>query len=348
MATTTSFLRGAGVLILGMVVLAQGMICGQAPLYAAAPASPEVSASGPPAPDSTRLPYYTSIQTLERSVTLGRLSNGLTVIVQEHHVAPVATVRCYVANTGSAFEGPYLGAGISHVLEHIVAGGSTTSRTEAQIRELVNRFGGATNAFTSHDMTFYYIDCPAKDTLACIELVADFMQHCRFEPAEFDRELEVIKRELADGEADRSRVQWDLLAQTVYQVSPARHPIIGYLDVLSRTRREAIVDFYRKRYVPNNQVFVVVGDVRTREVMDHLARQYAGTPRGRETAVAMPDEPEQLAPREAVREMDGVNYDLALAWPTVRLAHPDLYALDLAAYVPVSYTHLTLPTIYSV
>ena len=73
------------------------------------------------------------------SVTLAGLDNGLTVIVQENHVAPVATVRCYVKNTGSAFEGRYLGAGLSHVLEHVVAGGTTTRHTEKEIQRIIER-----------------------------------------------------------------------------------------------------------------------------------------------------------------------------------------------------------------
>lgn len=281
----------------------------------------------------TEVPQYTSTRALPNAVTLATLSNGLTVIVQENHVAPVATVRCYVANTGGAFEGRYLGAGLSHVLEHVVSGGSTNRRSETQIREIINTFGGATNAYTSNDLTAFYIDCPAKDTMACIELLADSMQHCKFDSTEFARELKVVKRELADGEADRGRVEWKLLGQTVYQESPARHPVIGYLDVLNATTNEAIIDFYRERYVPNNQVFVVVGDVSTREVLDRVARQWIGTPRGRETAVAMPAEPAQLSPREAIREMDGATYDMILAWPTIELSHPDLYALDVAAYI---------------
>jgi zinc protease len=279
------------------------------------------------------IPRCTSLLRLPEAVTLATLSNGLTVIVQENHVAPVATVRCFVKNTGSAYEGKYLGAGLSHVLEHVVAGGSTTHRTEKEIEKIIDGFGGATNAGTSTDMTTYYIDCPAKNTMAAIELVADAMQHVKFEPAEFARELKVVRRELADGEVDRQRVLWKMLSQTVYTTHPVRHPIIGYLDVLNATKNETIIDFYRSRYVPNNQVFVVVGDVETQQVLDAVAKQYAGTPRSYETYVPFEDEPEQLSPREAVREMDGATYDMVYAWPTVKLSHPDLYALDVAAYI---------------
>jgi zinc protease len=123
------------------------------------------------------------------------------------------------------------------------------------------------------------------------------------------------------------------LDQTVYTEHPARHPTIGYLDVLNATTNQTIIDFYHERYVPNNQVFVVVGDVATQQILEQVARQWTGTPRGRETFVPMPEEPAQIAPREAVREMDGSTYDIAVAWPSARLSDPDLYALDVAAYI---------------
>ena len=305
--------------------LAAGAAAG-GPSLAADPRE-SATASGP------AVPQYAGIRQLPDGVTLATLSNGLTVIVQENHVAPVATVRCLVKNTGSAFEGHHLGAGLSHVLEHVVSGGSTEKRTEKQIEQIIDTFGGATNAFTSTHLTGYYIDSPARQVMTAVDLMADAMQHVKFEPSEFARELKVVRRELADGEVNRGRVQWKLLMQTVYSLHPIRCPVIGYLDVLDGTTNQTIIDFYRDRYVPNNQVLVVVGDVNTRQVLDEVARRWAGTPRGRETFVPLPEEPQQLTPREAAGEMDGATYDLALAWPTVKLSHPDLYALDVAAYV---------------
>ena len=276
---------------------------------------------------------YTSVRRLPDDVTVAILSNGLTVIVQENHAAPVATVRCFVKNTGSAYEGKNLGAGLSHVLEHVVAGGTTLHRKEKEIEKTINAFGGATNAATSTDQTMFFIDCPAKNTMTAVDLIADAMQHVTFEPKEFARELKVVRRELADGEVDRQRVLGTLLQETIYSVHPARHPIIGYLDVLNATTNQTIIDFYHERYVPNNQVFVVVGDVKMQAVLDEVASQYAGTLRGRETYQPFEEEPQQLSPRETVRKMEGATYDMAFAWPTVKLSHPDLFALDVAAYI---------------
>jgi zinc protease len=303
-----------------------------AALGAAGPFAPSATADHGEADDPAP-PTVTSTRRLPNDVTFARLSNGLTVIIQENHVAPVATVRCFVRNTGGTFEGKYLGAGLSHVLEHVVAGGTTSNRTEEEIEKIIDRFGGATNAFTSASLTCYFIDCPAKDVMTAVDLVADSMQNIVFEQSEYERELEVVQRELADGEVNRGRVQWNLLQQTLYPKHPARHPIIGYLDVLKNTPKEALIDFYRSRYIPNNQVFVVVGAIDTAAVLQEIAKHYTGTPRGRETFIPLPNEAQQLSPREAVREMDGATYDLMLAWPTVKLSHGDLYALDVAAYI---------------
>ncbi|HYW80919.1 MAG TPA: insulinase family protein, partial [Thermoguttaceae bacterium] len=210
------------------------------PIYGAAAEQGDVptgslSAAGSESSDSPGLPEYTGVRRLAGDVTLATLSNGLTVIVQENHVAPVATVRCYVNNTGSAYEGRNLGAGLSHVLEHVVSGGTTARRSEKEIEKIIDTFGGATNAYTSTDRTVYFIDCPARHTMAAIDLVADAMQHIAFEPTEFERELAVVQRELADGKVNRQRVLWKLLMRTLYTVHPVRHPVIGYLDVLQST-----------------------------------------------------------------------------------------------------------------
>jgi zinc protease len=286
------------------------------------PAEPGASSGG-----------YAEQEKLDGNLTLARLANGLTVLVEENHAAPVATVRCFVKNTGGAFEGRWLGMGLSHLCEHQVSGGTTKKTTAKEKEKLVDTFGGACNAGTSSDMTEYFINCPARHVMTCIDLVADEMQNITFEPEVFDREFKVVQRELADGEVSRQRVLWRMLSETVYTVHPARTPTIGYLDVLRGATRDDCVDFYRSRYVPNNQVFVVVGDVKTDEVLRRVAKAFEGTPRAIETYLPMVEEPEQVAPREAVREMEGPTYDMVLAWPTVELSHPDLYALDVASYV---------------
>lgn len=289
-------------------------------------------AGAEPPPLATTAPYE-SRQALGKGVTQAGLSNGLTVLVQENHAAPVATVRCFVRNTGSAYEGQYLGAGLSHLLEHLVAGGTNRKRSEDEIQKILDTMGGQTNAFTSTEMTAFLIDCPAAHVTQAIELVADYMQGALIPEPEYARELGVVQRELEMGQADRENVLHQTLKSLLYTEHPMRHPIIGYLPVVQQVKREDVLHFYRERYVPQNMVFVVVGDVETQAVLDRVQASFQSFPRTTERGVVLPAEPDQASPRSAHREMEGQTTHASLAWPTVPLQHPDLYPLDVTSYL---------------
>lgn len=292
-----------------------------------------------PAPPGEDRPWiapetaYTARQDLGKGVTLARLNNGMTVIVQENHSAPVATVRCYLHNTGSAFEGRDLGAGLSHVLEHLVAGGSTTRRTEPQIREILDSLGGRNNAYTSESVTCFLIDCPGSGVSVAIELIADNMRNSVIPENEYKREMGVVQRELEMGEANRDQVLHQMMKELIYTEHPARHPVIGYLPVVQQIKREEVIAFYKNRYVPQNMTLVVVGDVKTSETLDTALAMFKGFQRTTERYDVLPEEPLQASPRSARREMEGPTTEFAIAWPTVPLQDPDLYPLDVASFI---------------
>jgi zinc protease len=292
-----------------------------------------------PAPQSDGRPAalaevtWAARKSLAKGVTLARLTNGLTVLVQENHSAPVATVRSYLHNTGSAFEGEDLGAGLSHVLEHLVAGGTTKKRTETQIREIVDSLGGQTNAYTSDSVTCFYIDCPSSGVSVAIELIADNMQNSVIPEAEYKREMGVVQRELEMGESDRTRVLYNSMKQLLYTEHPVRHPTIGYLSVVQQISREQVIAFYKNRYVPQNMTFVVAGDVKTDDVLDTVLAMFKTFQRTTERYDVLPEEPEQASPRSSRIEMEGPTVHYAVAWPTVMLQHPDLYALDVLSFI---------------
>src|SRR5436305_315682 len=84
------------------------------------------------------------------------LDDGLTVIAKRV-ASPVVSVRAYV-HTGGIYEGPWLGGGLSHLLEHLVAGGTNDRRTEAQNRDLLQSLGNDSNAYTTTDHTAYFVN----------------------------------------------------------------------------------------------------------------------------------------------------------------------------------------------
>src|SRR5213082_3215472 len=117
---------------------------------------------------------------------LATLDNGLTIIVREDHSAPVVSAQAWCM-AGSVHEGKWLGAGLSHVLEHMLFKGTTT-RAGARIDQEVQEAGGYMNAFTSFDRTVYHIDVPKTDARVAIDILSDIMQNATLPPEEMEKE----------------------------------------------------------------------------------------------------------------------------------------------------------------
>ena len=116
-------------------------------------AEPKASSNSALDPEIPFLPPGTRLTTLE---------NGLTLIIREDHSAPVLSVQAW-CKAGSIDEGKWLGAGLSHMLEHMLFKGTTT-RGPGRIDQEVQEVGGYMNAYTSFDRTVYYIDLPSEHT----------------------------------------------------------------------------------------------------------------------------------------------------------------------------------------
>ncbi len=259
------------------------------------------------------------------------LPNGLTLIVQEDHTSPVASVQFWV-QTGSIHEGQHLGAGISHLLEHMLFKGTKT-RGASEFAQRVQDAGGYINAYTSFDRTVYWIDIPSKGAATAIELLADAVLNSTLPPEEYVKEQEVIRREFAMGYDDPDRVSGHALFATAYREHPYQHPVIGHLDVFNALERDQVMAYYKSRYVPNNMFVVVVGDVKAEEVRAQIAELVAPHPRIALPSVFIPAEPHQLGRRDAHSEFETELTRLHLAWHVPPLTHPDIPALDILAIV---------------
>lgn len=281
------------------------------------------TAKSPDSPDALQFPAATA-----RTWTL---PNGLTVIVQEDHSAPVASVQAWV-ETGSIHEDRHLGAGLSHILEHMLFKGTET-RSNSEFAQAVQDFGGYINAYTSFDRTVYWIDTPAKGVDTALELLSDALQNSTLPPDEYIKEQEVIRREFAMGEDDPDRVASLDLFATAYREHPYRHPVIGHFDVFNGLTRDDVMAYYKARYVPNNIFFVVVGDVNAESVRDQLERHFEKSPRKSLPPVFIPDEPPQIGRRERHVEFETELTRLHMAWHVPPLTHPDIPALDLLGVI---------------
>ena len=259
------------------------------------------------------------------------LPNGLTIIVQEDRSAPVASVQAW-CGTGSVDENEHLGAGLSHILEHMLFKGTKTNPANA-IAQKVQNVGGYINAYTSFDRTVYWIDVPKDGVPDALDVLADAMMNSTLPAEEYAKEQEVIRREFAMGMDDPDRMAGQLLFATAYQRHPYRLPVIGLLDVFNQLTRDDVVQYYQARYVPNNLTFIVVGDVDTEAVCQQLRDFFTNHPAKSLRPLFIPSEPPQLGRRETHQEFVTELTRLSLAWHIPEITHPDVPALDLLSTI---------------
>jgi zinc protease len=276
--------------------------------------------------------WVTAAVRVPAAVLQTTLENGLTVLIEENHVNPVVSVQVFV-RTGSIYEQEYLGSGISHFFEHIIHGGTTTTRSEAESRALLEAIGNNSNAYTTADHTAYYINTTTEHWTTALELLADWMLHSTIDQREFVREKGVVQREIEQGLDDPRRVLFQTILETRFKVHPARYPVIGYKELVQKITRDDLVTYYQRMYAPNNMILVVVGDVQTAEALEHIKRAFGSGKRRRLPAISLPQEPPQVGKRTAVKEMAITQAHMSLSFRTVPLTHPDLYPLDVLSYI---------------
>ncbi len=259
------------------------------------------------------------------------LPNGLTIIVQEDHSAPVASVQAWCA-TGSIDEDQHLGAGLSHILEHMLFKGTKT-RGKNEIAQKIQDVGGYINAYTSFDRTVFWIDVPKEGVTTALDILADAMMNSTLPPAEYQKEQEVIRREFAMGMDDPDRMAGLLLFSTAYQVHPYRFPVIGDIEIYNQLTQEQVMQYYKTRYVPNNLTFIIVGDVDAEKLRQQLTDLFKQYPEKSLQPVFIPTEPPQLGRREVHQEFATELSHLSLAWHIPAVTNPDVPALDLLSTI---------------
>ena len=270
-------------------------------------------------------------------VTLVTLSNGMAVIVKPTRTAPVVTVKCFV-RTGGLYEGRWLGCGLSHLLEHLVADDATHSGQESgkgpAPADRVSQIGGQANAYTTYDHTCYYISAAASKTDQCIDLVADWMARPKFTATDFEREHGVVQRELEKGKDEPERQAGLAFMRNAFPGHPAAVPVIGLAEPLGKVTWKDLKGYHTLTYIPQNMVFVVVGDVETAKVIARVRQATAGFERGRVPDRTLPKVRTFTGVRRYTQAQKGIKDVIAsVSFQSIDLLHEDLYALDVLGYV---------------
>ncbi len=282
-----------------------------------------------PAPDSASAPHSPAhaLEFPPTNAAFSALPNGLEIFVKEDHSAPLVSVQAWV-RTGSIHEGALRGSGVSHLVEHMVFQGAG-DRGPGELAKAIQDGGGYLNAYTSFDRTVYWIDTLSESLDAALHVLADLTTRATFPHTEFDKEKDVIRREIDMGKDDPGRTLSQLMFHTVYREHPFREPVIGHLERFNAVDRDAAFQYYRERYQPDNMFVVVVGDTTPAAAHALVAKHFAHALPSFAPPLAVLPEPPQVGPRRASLSFPTEISRFELAWRIPGLLHPDIPALEV-------------------
>jgi len=254
------------------------------------------------------------------------LDNGLRVIVHEDNTTPMAVVNI-LYDVGARDENPEQ-TGFAHLFEHLMFGGSVNIPT---YDEPLQRVGGENNAFTSNDITNYYITLPAANLETAFWLESDRMLNLAFSEKSLEVQRNVVMEEFKQRYLNQPYGDvWLRLRPLVYKHHPYQWATIGKnLEHIEHAKIEDVKAFFKKHYTPQNAIMVVGGDVTLEQVKQLAEKWFAPIPAGEKYVRNLPQEPEQHEERrETVTAKVPLN-DIYIAFQVPARTDGDYFALDL-------------------
>jgi predicted Zn-dependent peptidase len=206
------------------------------------------------------------------------LNNGLTVILHQDNTVPVVAVTA-LYHVGSKNEDSAR-TGFAHFFEHLLFEGSENIK-RGQFDKYVTNAGGALNANTSQDRTFYYELLPSNQLQLGLWLESERMMHAKIEQVGVNTQREVVKEEKR--QRIDNRPYGSLLTEVLkraYRVHPYRWAPIGSMDHLNAAQLQEFIDFYKTFYVPNNCVLSIAGDFNIPSVKQYIEAYFGPIPKG--------------------------------------------------------------------
>lgn len=254
------------------------------------------------------------------------LENGLKVIVHEDHSSPMAVLNL-LYQVGARDEQPDK-TGFAHLFEHLMFGGS---QHVSSFDEPLQKVGGDNNAFTSNDITNYYISVPSVNLETAFWLESDRMLSLSFDPKVLEVQRSVVIEEFKQRYLNQPYGDvWLKLRPLAYEVHPYRWPTIGKeISHIEEATMEDVKGFFKRYYVPNNAILVVAGDVTVEQVKSLSEKWFGSIPRGAEVVRDIPSEPQQQSYRLLEVEENVPMDSLYMTFHMAARNDPDYHVHDL-------------------
>ncbi len=264
-------------------------------------------------------------------IVAATLDNGLRVLLLEDHRSPIVSFQVWY-RVGSRNE--QRGAtGIAHFLEHMMFKGTPT-RGPKQFARLVEENGGQDNAFTSQDVTSYFVDIAADKLDLVIELEADRMQNLLLDAKQIASEREVVIEERRTRtEDDPGGFLGEEVSSIAFKAHPYGYPIIGWMEDIKRITPAEIRAFYQTYYIPNNAMVVAVGAFQAPAALEKIRRSFGRIPRGRTSPPVLAVEPPQNGERRVTVRREAELPIVYLGWHVPNQRSDDAPALEVLSTI---------------
>ena len=260
------------------------------------------------------------------------LDNGLRVLLLEDHRSPIVSLQVWY-RVGSRNE--QRGAtGLAHFLEHMMFKG-TAAHPRGEFAELVERNGGRNNAFTTQDVTSYYVNIASDRVDLVLDLEADRMRNLTLDPKDIDAERQVVIEERRTRtEDDPAGFLGEAVSAIAFKAHPYGQPIVGWMEDLTRITPAQLRAFYDTYYVPGNAIVVAVGDFKAGELLEKIRQRFGAIVRAADPPRVTAVEPGQDGERRVTLRRPEARLPMVyLAWPVPNSTSADAPALELLSTV---------------
>jgi zinc protease len=255
-----------------------------------------------------------------------QLANGLKIIVHQDKSTPLACIDI-LYNVGARDEESDR-TGFAHLFEHLMFGGSVNIPNYDEPLQMV---GGENNAFTTNDITNYYLTLPSENLETGFWLESDRMLSLAFSEKSLEVQRAVVIEEFKQRYLNQPYGDvWLLLRPMAYKVHPYMWDTIGKeISHIENAKMEDVKNFFQKFYCPNNAIMVVAGDVNTDEVKKLAEKWFGSIPKGPENKRNLTPEPAQTEERSLTVEREVPVDAIYKAYHMCSRYDKEYYAVDL-------------------
>ncbi len=255
------------------------------------------------------------------------LDNGLKVILHQDNTTPIVAVSImYEVGGKDSFEDR---TGFAHFFEHLLFEGSENLE-RGQIDDYVEGAGGALNASTSNDRTYYYEILPSNQLALGLWIESERLLHAKVQSVGVETQRNVVKEERRQRYDNQPYGTLSMeLYQRAFKQHPYKDPNIGYMEDLTSAEEADFKRFYKTYYVPNNAILSIAGDIDVAETRALVEKYFTDIPRGPEPPrITVVEPPLGGEIRDTVYDQVPLPA-LVMGYRTVARDNPDYYAISM-------------------